>query len=384
MLKDKLSEHLSKGIAVTALRDLVKNTAPFIFSKELDAKSTSATRYVEVLAQEKTELTSIEYYEFCISAHFATVGTFVPTDVDGAIREKLWRKISTPEEFAPMWKLVQDFATWDESLVSRRTVITDSGKKLSGHQGEWLSIAMGAYGTAVKKVHLYVPEIRTQIELLVKEHEEALHELRQKFLADGSVLNAKNYLDGIAAVAHNLGDLDRMFDAWEIGELDVLKRRVYRCGHEDARQPREEFLLAGKIYKELLANENHRHFPLREPKCIRRSSDFLLNYGPFLDEWGARLVTLLNDGELREVAEALILGWKRLNPKSIYTSQGYSRALCGMMNAFPNKREGLENLLSPTLKKDLNETGLKTLMGISKAQFEKQWASKLNRLLASV
>lgn len=378
ILKDKLSEHLAKGIAVGTLRDLVKNTAPFIFDEE----PTGSTRYIEILSGEKTELTSLEYYEFCIAAHFATVGTFVPTDVDVAIREKLWRKISTPEEFAPMWNLVQEFATWDESLVSKRVVFTDSGKKLSGHQGEWLSIAMGAYGTAVKKVHTFVPEIRAQIEALVKEQEEALSELRKKFLDDANIANAKNYLDGVAAVAHNLGDLDRMFDAWEIGELDVLKRRVYRCGHEDARNPREEFLLAGKVYKELLANENHRHFPLREPKCIRRSGDFLLNFGPFLDDWGARIVPLLNEGELREVAQALIVGWKRLNPKSIYTSQGYARALTGMMNAFPNKRGDLENLLSPSLKKDLNETGLKTLMGISKAQFEKQWVSKLLRLLS--
>jgi hypothetical protein len=377
MLKDKLNEHLSKGIAVSTLQGLVKNTAPFIFEET----PTPATRYIEILSKEKTDLNSLEYYEFCIAAHFATVGTFVPTDVDLAIREKLWRKISTPEEFAPMWNLVQEFARWDETLVSNRVVRTESGKKLSGHQGEWFSIAMGAYGTAVKKVHSFVPEIRNQIESLVKEHEDALREFREKLLAEPNIQNARNYLDGVAAVAHNLGDLDRMFDLWEIGEIDVLKRRVYRCGHDDARSPREEFLLAGKIYKEMLANENHRHFPLREPKCIRRSSKFLLNYGPFLDDWGSKIVPLLNEGELREVAESLIVGWKRLNPKSIYTSQGYARALAGMVSAFPRGRADLESVLSPSLKKELNEGGLRTLMGVSRAQYEKQWVSKLIRLL---
>ena len=379
LLKDKLSDHLSKGIAVSTLQGLVKNTAPFIFEKTV----TPATRYIEILSNPNTELTSLQYYGFCIAAHFATVGTFVPTDVDVAIREKLWRKISTPEDFAPMWALVQEFATWDESLVSKRWLVMPSGLKISGHQGEWFSIAMGAYGTAVKKVHGFVPEIRSQIEAMVKSHEDVLKELREKFLEENNIENARNYLDATAAVAHNLGDLDRMFDAWEIGELDVLKRRVYRCGHEDARSPREEFLLAGKIYKELLANENHRHFPLREPKCIRKSGDFLLNYGPFLDDWGARLVPSLTEGELRDVAEALIVGWKRLNPKSIYASQGYSRALAGMVSAFPNKRSDLESLLSPLLRKEFNEGGLRTLMSVTRPQFEKLWVGKLRRLLDS-
>ena len=360
-----------KGIAVATLQGLVKNTAPFIFEE----KPTPATRYIEILSNENNELSSIEYYEFCIAAHFATVGTFVPTDVDVAIRDKLWRKINSPEDFAPMWNLVQEFATWDESLVSKRFVITDSGKKLSGHQGEWFTIAMAAYGTAVKKIHSFVPEIRSQIEALVKEHEDALAELRLKFLSEPNFPNAKNYLDGVAAVAHNLGDLNRMMDAWELGDMDVLKRRI--------QNPREEFTIAGNLYKELLASENHRHFPLREPKCIRKSSKFLLNYGPFFDDWGSSLVSSLSEGELREVAESLISGWKRLNPKSIYASQGYARALAGMIAALPNKRADLESLLSPALKKDFNEGGIRTLLNVTRAQFEKQWVRQLLKYLTT-
>ena len=368
-LKDKTSESSSKGIAVATLKELVRNTAPFIFEEP----PTPATRYLKILSNENTELNSLEYFEFCLAAHFATVGTFVPTDVDLAIREKLWKKISKPEDFEPMWGLVKEFATWDESLVSKRFVITESGKKLSGHQGEWFSIAMAAYGVAVKKVHPFVPEVRNQIEASVREHEEALRELREKFLSDSTFIHAKNYLDGVAAVAHNLGDLNRVMDSLELTDLDVLKRRLSNS--------REEFVLVGKLYKEFLANENHRHFPLRGPKCIRKSSQLLLNYGPFLDEWGAQIVPLLNDGELREVAEALILGWKRLNPKSIYTSQGYARALAGMVSVFPRGRADLESLLSPLLKKELNEGGLRTLMGISRNQYEKQWIGKLTRSL---
>ena len=386
MSRDKANDQVSKGIQVRTLRELVKNTAPFIFKESPSSK----TRYIEILSNPNDQLSSFEYFELCVAAHFATVATYVPTDVDLAIRLKLWAKISTPEEFEPMWNLAKEFATWDDSLVSRRWLVTGSGLKISGHQGEWFSIAMGAYGTAVKKVHAFVPEIRAAIESLVKEHEQVLKELREQFIETPNIANARFYFDAIAAVAHNLGDLDRMFDAWEIGEIDVLKRRVYRCGHEDARNPREEFLLAGKIYKEMLANENHRHFPLREPKGLRKSGQLLLNFGPFLDDWGAAVVkktqgedALLNEGDLRDVAEALIMGWKRLNPKSIYTSQGYARALCGMVSAFSNKREGLESILSPALKKEFNEGGVRTLMNVSRTQFEKQWVAKLLRLTQS-
>ena len=388
MLKDKLTDYLGKGIPIHTLYELVKNTSPFLFAKTPDA----STRFISILSNPDSVKDAFGYFEYCVAAHFGTVGTFVPTDVDLAIRLKLWQKISTPEEFQPMWNLVQEFDRWDETLVSKRRVYSPSGIKVSGHLGEWFSIAMGAYGIAVKKIHGFVPEIRASIEAKVKDHETALRELRKQFQSEPNIVHARQYLDAIAAVAHNLGDLDRMFDAWEIGEMDVLKRRVYRCGHEDARNPRAELLLAGSIYKEMLASENHRHFPLRDPKGIRKSERFLLNFGPFLDDWGVGIVSsstvlaqggdaILNEGDLREVAEALISGWKRLNPKTIYTCQGYARALCGMMTAFPNKREGFEALLSPKVKKEMNESGLRTLMGVTRVQFEKQWVAKLLRLV---
>jgi hypothetical protein len=110
-----------------------------------------------------------------------------------------------------------------------------------------------------------------------------------------------------------------------------------------------------------------------------------------LDDWGADLVKasresdpLLSEGDLREVAAALIQGWKRLNPKSIYTSQGYARALCGMASAYSNKLEGLESLLSPALKKQMNESGVRTLLNVSRNQFEKQWVQKLKTILSQV
>jgi hypothetical protein len=404
------------GVNAETLVSLVENTAPFLF--EPSFLTTALTRYAEVLRKAKIQVETERkskipsgidsdlwsYFELAISAHFATVGTFVPTDVDLAIRQKLWATVKDHDTLEPMWDLIQEFKLWDESPVSRRTVWVSSGgdlKKLSGLQGEWFTIAMAAYGTALKVAPEFVPEIRNAVEDLVKEHEVLLTQLRAGFAADPTIENTRAYLDGVAAVAHNLGDLDRMFDLWEIGELDVLKRRVYRSGHANARTPRAVFVEAGKVYQELLANENHRHFALREPKGIRHSSNFLLTYGPFLDDWGKRIVKegyfagSLGEGDLRDVVEALVHGWKRLNTKSLYHSQGYARALCGIAAALGEKtgavgatqqftrgRVELENLLPPAVRKELTQGGLKTLMNVTRTQFENQWIRKLETVLA--
>ena len=314
--------------------------------------------------------------------HFATVGTFVPTDVDLAIRSKLWQTVQNDRHLGPLFENVQEFKTWDDSPVSKRFVFTPSGRKLSGHQGEWFTIAMAAYAVSKKVTSEFLPEAREQIEAEVKNQELALTELKETFLASPTVEAAKAYFAGMSAVAHNLGDLDRLFDLWEIDDTDVLKRRVYRLGHADARAPKPVFLESGRIYQTMLANENHRHFALREPKCLRRSSALLLPFGPFFDDWGMNLVKdgvqtgLLSEGDLRDVAEALILGWKKLNANSIYHSQGYSRALFGIAKAM-GKREDLVNLLPPVLKKELNEGGLRTLMNVSQSEFEKKWMVRL-------
>ena len=293
------------------------------------------------------------------------------------------------EDFETMWKLVEEFLTWDESPVSHRVILGAGKGKLSGHQGEWYSIAVGAYGTAHRCVPHFLGEVREAIEAEVKFEEETLAALFLSFEKDPTPVTMKPLLAGIAAVAHNLGDLDRMIEAWEIEESDILKRRVFRVGHEDARTPREVFTKAGVIYQAMLANENHRHFALREPKPLRRSGKFLLNYGPFLDEWGKNLVKegvktgIFTEGDFRDIVEALISGWKRLNGVSIYFSQGYARALTGIMSALPRGRSDLEGLLPPALQKEISTGGLRTLMGVTQTQFETQWMRKLQATLRS-
>jgi hypothetical protein len=90
----------------------------------------------------------------------------------------------------------------------------------------------------------------------------------------------------------------------------------------------------------------------------------------------------LQDGDYREIIEALVLGWKKLNPLSIYTSQGYSRALAGLASGFGSGK-ALEGFLPPTVRKELLEGGLKTLLSVSQEAFEKKQVSRLKVLLLS-
>jgi hypothetical protein len=373
------------GIRSKTLLELVRNTAPFVFEDD----AFESHPYGEILRTadknppDESDLHA--YFDLCLASHFATVGTFVPTDVDLAIREKLWSFVHDESAFAPMWNRAQEFLTWDERLVSMR-LVGEGERKLSGHQGEWLTVSMGAYATAKRIGSEFLPEIREAIENEVKREEQAISFLRVRFSEEPTVESMKDYLSGIAAVAHNLGDLDRMFDAFTIEDTDVLKRRVYRAAHEDSKNFRPVFQEAGRIYQELIASENHRNFALRSPKGLRKSALFLLPFGLFLDDWGVGLVEngvkagILSEGDLREIIEALVSGWKKLNPKSIYTSQGYSRALAGIAQGLGG-RSPLLGLVPPSIKKELEESGLRTLMNTKKDVFEKKLQLKLLNIM---
>ncbi|MBC7398185.1 MAG: hypothetical protein H7333_12155, partial [Bdellovibrionales bacterium] len=185
------------------LIELVVNTAPFLFEGEgSDLGSTAASApglfgpgvnlvpgdfpaqfsYVDILREARStptrDLELHPYFELCLASHFATVGTFVPTDVDVAIRHKLWTGVHNEKTYLPFWDSVQAFKKWDETLVSKRVVWTKSGRKLSGHQGEWFSVVMGAYGSALKVAHDFIPEVREAIEAEFKNQEAALIELK--------------------------------------------------------------------------------------------------------------------------------------------------------------------------------------------------------------
>jgi hypothetical protein len=98
-------------IAPANLLELVRNTAPFLFGGDPPPQ-----RYLRLLRDfDGRPLSASGYYEFCLAAHWATAGTFVPTDVDNAIRWKLWQDAS-PKLVAAQVDLVLESLSWDYQL----------------------------------------------------------------------------------------------------------------------------------------------------------------------------------------------------------------------------------------------------------------------------
>src|SRR5438046_1692542 len=69
-----------------------------------------------------------------LAAHYATVATFVPTDVDAHIRHHHWMAIDDAGVFAAARACSDEAAARDPTLVSAR--VTEG---VSGHDGEWFS-----------------------------------------------------------------------------------------------------------------------------------------------------------------------------------------------------------------------------------------------------
>ena len=234
---------------------------------------------------------------------------------------------------------------------------------MSGHYGEWFSTASAAYGAlrgiAPDRAH----EIADMIVAEVQREARLFREWRQS--GDGLAT-----LQCATIIAHNLGDLDRVIDLWNLPADDYLRVHVYKAGHAEEKRFGGELLQAGELNKAHMAKENHRHFALRKPKCIRAAADLMLPLAPFLDDWGVRLARhkSLSAEDVGEVAEALIDGWLRL-PDTV----GYARALAGILESFPGGFNALATLVPAKHARTLKSGPLRALCSIPQARFEAQW-----------
>lgn len=380
------------------LLDQVKNTAPFIFS---DAFSdiqhhpyVQTLRAIESSPPPLSETPLPIQMKIALSAHHATVATFTPTDVDIHIRLKLWKSISNPEEHREMVKLVVKSAQWDSRPVSQRWVdgqAEASHLHISGHDGEWFSTAIAAYcSLCILKEPVGIPhETKEWLELKGILQELILDKLRAHTMVTSSLLrhfqttnDPKPFHTACAIVAHNLGDLDRVWDAWGMRPNDdPLCAAVYKLGHRNEAKTGNyvpSLSLAGAINKALLASENPRHYPLRKPKCLRSRRDYLLGIGPYFDAWGARIGLAKMKGELRdeeiaEVVHALILGFEG--------TKSYARALHGLGQALKGGLGSLEFYLPAKAFKSVRQGELHSAMEVSQARFELGLASATQKLL---
>ena len=397
MKQVKSMHQLPRGIAPELLVSQVKNTMPYLFEpqspEEYALEGIPGAALIRGWTQSSSQqLTHVEYFKLCVSAHLLSCATPTPTDVDNQIRKKLW-----PENLPLEWALqmtdwVLEVRSWDFTLVSERFSRGAPGSEgesqvLGGHQGEWFTLAAAAYGALGQysdpSALLKRGEVLQAISEEVKLHSEVF----------GSLWRAHQGLECLKAAAntaHNFGDLDRVMDMWELPLHDPLRVSFYKLTAQplDA-QGKLRYLgrlwVAGELYKSeidgsSMALENHRHFALRKPKCLKQSRALLVPNGPFFDSWGVRVAQVLGTGEwssssaavsssispstsisspiLIEVIDALIQGWSRL-PRTV----GYGRALSGIFQVAPGLRSEKAQELKPYRK----------LLDLDQTRFEKKW-----------
>jgi hypothetical protein len=352
-----------RGIAPETLLDQLKNTIPFVF--ELGFAPKASEPHLKFLRQPEIDATNaVQYFKLCLAAHHASVASFVPTDVDNQIRLKLWHPSLSAEVLAQMSDLVTESLQWSFTSVSTRVVKgPESNELLSGHHGEWFSTAVAAYAALRKKDPVRSQEMCDRIINEVKREAALFTELKNA--GDGIGL-----LKASTLIAHNLGDLDRVIEMWELSENDSLRKAVFKAGHKNPTVGGKALIEAGALNKAYMAVENHRHFALRASRCLRRSADLLLPIGPFFDDWGATVAKhpALSPEDIGDVVEKLIDGWERLK-----APVGYARAIAGIEREFAGGYTRLSLYVPARLSKTLRAGSLKTLCIVPRARFENQW-----------
>ena len=256
---------------------------------------------------------------------------------------------------------------------------------MTGHLGEWFTVACAAYCAlgrypSSETAQRLRDQIFASIEYEVNRHSETFGALWRA--EDGLAC-----LKASANIAHNFGDLDRVMDMWDLSFADPLRLKFYKLGVTPFDPERKlrylgRLWVAGELYKSTIdgsamALENHRHFALRKPRCLRLSREYLIPLGPFFDDWGQQVARGLANADgtpseqTLEVIDALKQGWSRL-PKTV----GYGRALRGIRNIHPE----LGRSLSDVAKTPLAET----IMAESREAFEKKWNDEAVRLMDDI
>ena len=369
------------GISPNILLKNVENTAPFLFQGEIETSGPNRT-YMAKLVFYKKNLKALahidltEYFHLCLAAHWTTAGTFVPTDVDNQIREGLWRHETVGAHIQKMAKLTIESWQWDyEQVTNRKCYNTSTGQVMSTHEGTWLSVAIGAYNALIKnKFPKIAQDIADVILAEIDKEEKLLIELREK-------RDHINFLRSTALMAHNFGDLDRVIDQWQMNTDDPFYNRIYKLGHNLNSNYSPILVYAGQVNKAFLANENHRHMSMRQPRALRKSHKFLIPVGPFMDEWGKALgeSSLLSNIEKIDIIAAFHDGYTRQD-----LAYGYVRAYRGLITALPLGLENLERDLPFDFYQTLKKSKFGTLAEQGREDFEEMFKNKLEEFICPV
>ena len=366
------------GISPNILLKNVENTAPFLFQGEIETSGPNRA-YLAKLVFYKKNLKALahidltEYFHLCLAAHWASAGTFVPTDVDNQIREGLWRHETVGAHIQKMAKLTIESWQWDyEQVTNRKSYNSASSQVMSTHEGTWLSVAIGAYNALIKnKFPKLAQDVADVILAEIDKEEKLLLELREK-------KDHINFLRSTALMAHNFGDLDRVIDQWQMSPDDPFHQRIYKLGHNLNANYSPVLVYAGQVNKAFLANENHRHMSMRQPRGIRKSHKFLIPVGPFMDDWGKVLgeSNVLSPIEKIEIIAAFHDGYNRQD-----LACGYIRAFKGLISALPQGLESLERDLPFDFYQTLKKSKFATMAEQSKDEFEDIFKNKLEEFV---
>ncbi|MBY0413452.1 MAG: hypothetical protein K2Q18_04775 [Bdellovibrionales bacterium] len=369
------------GIAPNILLTHVLNTAPFLFNGEIDTQGFERA-YLAKLVFYKKNLNALknidltEYFHICLCAHWATAGTFVPTDVDNQIRKGLWEHPDIKKNIERMGKLTIAAWSWDyEQMTNRKSYNPERGQVMSTHEGTWLSVAIGGYIALMKHKHFdLAKELGDVILAEADKEEKLLLELREK-------RDHVNFLRSTALMAHNFGDLDRVIDQWEMPEDDPFRQRIYKLGHKLNGAQDPILVYAGQVNKAFLSVENHRHMSMRQAKCLRRSNKFLIPVGPFMDKWGRDLGESKNLSldEKGEIVCAFLEGFKRQDK-----ALGYVRAYHGMMSVLPRGLETLEQNIPFDVVRELGESEFGKLSKMSESDMVEMYKKKLEDFVCPI
>lgn len=319
-----------------------------------------------------------EYFALCVAAHFASAATYVPTDVDTKIRHALWFEADPLEELLVRRDLALALAEWDLNPVSARMVRVDGLGDVSGHDGERLSVLCGG----LLAFHaLGAPELAEPLEAAVDA--ELAREARAFDLVAREPGREKELLMLAAALTHNAGDVMQAFNA------KGAKKIAPEVQHRYADLARERFERYGgaygkaaALYRDLLASEGHRNYPLREVKLLRASHELLLPPGPFLDDWGAKLATWKGwtSAQRAEVVGGVVLGCRK-----VAGQESYYRALAGFDGAFPGglaARELAGNVPN-AVRKVLEDAEVRKKIAVRRVSFESMYAKRARAVLAA-
>jgi hypothetical protein len=280
--------------------------------------------------------------------------------------------IDDADTFAAARACIDEAAARDATVVSGR--VTEG---VSGHDGEWFSVRAGALGRALSLgLHGEAATLGAQIEAELEREE------RLFAAAVARAAPARTTLALATAIAHNLGDLSRVVDAWPkaLAHRDY-RARYSRLGHADSERRRPAFVLAGEINKEIMALENHRFLALRKPRALRRSRALLLPVGPWFDDWGELIgrSALLEDGDRAEIVTALI----ELHLSSP-RQQGCLRALAGIHRATRGGLGSFVSELPARVRKEALRGQIRDALDVSPEHFEARMEKRLRVSAARV